>query len=482
MSKLLKIPEKCGSLELIKNDYYDERMGYNEYRMYIPSMLCNNKTLNEYLLKHTNINQTNNDYIIYNGISIPFVIIFHGWTSNTHNIVTTYSQTNFEYLAEKYNMILIVPQALGDPDSDTDAISWNGQNCCDGAVTQHRQDVLFVENLVTDLSISIKMEYSFVNFDQYYIHLFGQSNGAFFVSKFTWLASIKGNDRLKYDITSGIGIAGYVFDNNEYIGGAYNPGSKQYIPIMQYHGLKDKTVNARGCGCKNAWNNSRYFGFSHDCCCGIVQHNHGMCVSLEDEFTRRIRWNECNIPNITEFYNDPNAYKISGFSRFKKKCYHLNKNGIYGCKANMVLCYLFDAHHPMINFEHFIDVNSFRNDIELFWRQSLCHKQNGTWDSNDNICKCNELQFNWTNVYYCFNTNISIDGESIKSFELINYIDIISNNAERIVLSISVIIVVILMFLRGYIKIFYDKQEISTKNAISNDIPSDSESDQINSQ
>ena len=411
MSKMLEIPEDCGAFEWIINDYYDKMNGYNKYAIYLPSMLCNNNTLNEYLLKHTNINQTNNDDILSNEISIPYVIIFHGWTSNTHDIISMHSQTNFPYLAEKYNMIIIVPQALGDPPS------WNGQNCCGNAVIEERKDELFVSNLIYDISTSLKAKYNFINIHKQYIHLFGVSNGAFFVSKLTWLSSVHKNTAFGYKVTSGIAVAGYVYDNSPFIDLQYYGHKKQYIPIMQYHGLRDIVVNPFGCGCNDGWTNNTYFGFKHDCCCGIDEHNHDMCVSLDNEFERRIKWNDCNIPNITDFYENEYINHDNG-----KKCYYLDKNGKYNCKTNIVFCYLADNGHPMPGFEHHIDVTQFRNDIELFWRQSLCNEQNGKWNTINNTCQCNDLDFDWDNIYYCFDINSANAGSPDVSVDVLFWV------------------------------------------------------------
>ena len=120
---------------------------------------------------HENETFSTRSYLVHAPIEqvkkLPVVLVFHG--SGEHADIAL-SESRFNDIAEKHNFIVIYPDGTGKNSSYR---SWNGGSCCSYAAKENTNDVLFIDNLIKDLTHTYKV-------DLEHIYATGFSNGAQF--------------------------------------------------------------------------------------------------------------------------------------------------------------------------------------------------------------------------------------------------------------------------------------------------------------
>jgi polyhydroxybutyrate depolymerase len=141
----------------------------------------------------------------------PLVFNFHGLGSNG---LSQYSYSEMEALAEKYKLIIVAPEGIGN--------SWNGGLCCDPAATENYDDVGFVSDLIDKI-----MEDYCINPDR--IFATGISNGGFI------------SNRLACELSDRIAAIAPVASAN-YTNYSLSCQTPRPVPVIAFNGTDDILV------------------------------------------------------------------------------------------------------------------------------------------------------------------------------------------------------------------------------------------------
>ena len=347
--------DECGELSTYE---YIHQGSVRKYAIFLPNVYCD-----------------------MNKISLPILMLFHGFTElpNVHFLRWGWSE-----FIEKYGFITILPFGGGDQRD----LSWNAGACwyailyffvvfqtksliCSSGQNrdQNIDDVGFVFNLLMDLFATLDIDIN--NREKFNLFVAGHSNGAFMSSQIAW-----SNISDIIPITATVLISGYVYDNTELLANRVN---RDAMNMMIVHGIDDGVVNLNGCGCQNI-----------HCCCGIDDSN--VCLNVKDEFFEWTEWNHCQQSGVV---NDLEEFEKNESTDL---CFYAAPNGL-SCKSLNALCLIDNAGHQMWNIP---ETDRLKNEIWTFFLRSICLKQGGQWNKNDNLCDCtNDADF------YCTQNRVS---------------------------------------------------------------------------
>jgi polyhydroxybutyrate depolymerase len=181
----------------------------------LPIIAFGQQTLSESIL-HDNIQR---DYIIHipnsynSNVSSPLVFCFHGYGGNATNLVL---YTNFNYVSDTANFIVVYPQGTLDNQATT---HWNVGGWTAGSTVD---DVGFISSLID----SISTQY---NINQERIYSTGMSNGGYM----SFLLACQLSEK----------IAAIASVTGSMTPGMFNACNPQHpTPILQLHGTNDLTV------------------------------------------------------------------------------------------------------------------------------------------------------------------------------------------------------------------------------------------------
>ncbi len=159
--------------------------------------------------------------------SYPLLVALHGFGDHPRFIE---QYTGFSRLSDKEKFIVVYPYGLQN--SKTKKFSWNGGSCCGEAFNKKEDDVLFINNLVDELSKKY-------NIDSKKIYLTGFSNGGLLTYKIATEAPEK---FAAFAVVSG-SIGGKIKKDDPY----FNLSKpKKAVPILIMHGKNDNLISYNG--------------------------------------------------------------------------------------------------------------------------------------------------------------------------------------------------------------------------------------------
>ncbi len=172
---------------------------------------------------------------------VPMVFYFHGGGGSIRNGLGRF---DVRAAAEQAGWLLVIPEGYSPRSLLGQDYSWNAVHCCNPALARNVDDPGFVRHLIESLS-------SEFNVDPTRIYAMGFSNGGMLTHR---LAS-ELSDLLAAAVVSEGTIGGQAKNAPE--PAQITPPSRP-VPVMMYHGAKDRNVRPEGGLTGNLKNAGRY--------------------------------------------------------------------------------------------------------------------------------------------------------------------------------------------------------------------------------